>query len=82
MELTERKSDKDVFYTLRCAHQKQAQLILLAVQKAQILSGLVLVVLTSLGTRLIYMLLNIRSLKMTNWKIISTIILSHRVYRA
>ena len=36
-------------------HQKQAQLILLADQKAQILSGLVLVVLTLLGTRLIYM---------------------------
>ena len=55
MDLIEKKPDKDVIYTLRCAHQKQAQLILLADQKAQILSGLVLVVLTLLGTRLIYM---------------------------
>ena len=54
MDLIEKKPDKDVIYTLRCAHQKQAQLILLADQKAQILSGLVLVVLTLLGTRLIY----------------------------
>mgnify|MGYP001403515753 CR=1 FL=1 len=46
--------DKDVIYTLRCAHQKQAQLILLADQKAQILSGLVIVMLTLLGNRLIY----------------------------
>ena len=55
MEVPEKKPDKDVIYTLRCAHQKQAQLIMLADQKAQILSGLVLVVLTLLGTRLIYM---------------------------
>jgi NADH:ubiquinone oxidoreductase subunit K len=55
MDSVEKKPDKDVIYTLRCAHQKQAQLILLADQKAQILSGLVLVVLTLLGTRLIYM---------------------------
>ena len=55
METSEKKPDKDVIYTLRCAHQKQAQLIMLADQKAQILSGLVLVVLTLLGTRLIYM---------------------------
>ena len=55
MDLIEKKPDKDVIYTLRFAHQKQAQLILLADQKAQILSGLVLVVLTLLGTRLIYM---------------------------
>ena len=55
MEVSNKKPDKDVIYTLRCAHQKQAQLILLADQKAQILSGLVLVVLTLLGTRLIYM---------------------------
>ena len=54
MDLIEKKADKDVIYTLRCAHQKQAQLILLADQKAQILSGLFLVVLTLLGTRLIY----------------------------
>ena len=55
MDLIEKKPDKDVIYTLRCAHQKQAQLILLADQKAQILSELVLQVLTLLGTRLIYM---------------------------
>jgi len=55
MEVSNKKPYKDVIYTLRCAHQKQAQLILLADQKAQILSGLVLVVLTLLGTRLIYM---------------------------
>ena len=54
MDLLEKKPDKDVIYTLRCAHQKQAQLILLADQKAQILSGLVLVMLTLLGNRLIY----------------------------
>ena len=55
MEVPNKKPDKDVIYTLHCAHQKQAQLILLADPKAQILSGLVLVVLTLLGTRLIYM---------------------------
>ena len=55
MEVSEKKPYKDVIYTLRCAHQKHAQLIMLADQKAQILSGLVLVVLTLLGTRLIYM---------------------------
>lgn len=30
MEIPNKKPDKDVIYTLRCAHQKQAQLILLA----------------------------------------------------
>ena len=49
------KPDKVVIFTLRCAHQKQAQLILLADQKAQILSILVLVILTILGTRLVQM---------------------------
>ena len=55
MEISEKNPDKDVVYTLRRAHQKQAQLIMLADQKAQILSGLVLVVLTLLETRLNYM---------------------------
>lgn len=50
-----KEPNKDVVYTLRRAHQKQAQLIMLADQKAQILSGLVLVVLTLLETRLNYM---------------------------
>ena len=51
---TRKKPDKDIIYTLRCAHQKQAQLILLADQKAQILSDLFLVMLSLLGNRLIY----------------------------
>ena len=55
MEISEKNPDKDVVYTLRRAHQKQAQLIMLADQKAQIVSGLVLVVLTLLETRLNYM---------------------------
>ena len=55
MEISEKNPDKDVVYTLRRAHQKQAQLIMLADQKAQILSGLVLVVLTLMETRLNYM---------------------------
>ena len=50
-----KEPNKDVVYTLRRAHQKQAQLIMLADQKAQILSGLVLVVLTLMETRLNYM---------------------------
>lgn len=55
MESNATKPDKDVIYTLRCAHQKQSQLVILADHKAQILSGLALVVLTLLGTRLIFM---------------------------
>ena len=55
MEILDKKPDKYVIYTLRFADQKQAQLVMLADQKAQVLSGLVLVVLTLLGTRLIYM---------------------------
>lgn len=39
MEILDKKPDKDVIYTLRCAHQKKVQLIMLADQKAQILSG-------------------------------------------
>ena len=54
MEILDKKPDKYVIYTLRFADQKQAQLVMLADQKAQVLSGLVLVVLTLLGTRLIY----------------------------
>ena len=53
MEVSEKKPDKEVICTLRWAHQKQAQLIMLDDQKAQILPGLVLVLLTLLGTHLI-----------------------------
>ena len=36
MEVSEKKPDKEVICTLRWAHQKQAQLIMLDDQKAQI----------------------------------------------
>jgi hypothetical protein len=50
-KMRQAESDHDIIYSLRTAHQHQTQMLILADYKANILIGLVIVILTILGTR-------------------------------